>query len=63
MSAPDHTIWYVWAPGYETYGGKCEEIEDELLADPHLGGDEIFTYEGGTFYEPMELVEFAYRKG
>jgi hypothetical protein len=63
MSAPDHVIWYVWAPGYETYGGKCEEIETTLLADPHLGGDEIFTYEGGTFYEPMELVEFAYRKG
>ncbi len=63
MSEPDHVIWYVWAPGYETYGAKCEDIEQALLADSGLGGDEIFTYEPGTFYEPMELVEFAHRKG
>jgi mannosyltransferase len=59
MSAPDHRIWYVWAPGYQTYGGDCEQIESTLLHDTKLGGDEIFGL--GPYYEPSELVEFAYR--
>jgi hypothetical protein len=63
MSEPDHMIWYVWAPGYQTYGTKCESIENTLLADPKLGAAEIFPYKTNAFYEPMELVEFGHRKG
>ena len=63
MSEPDHVIWYVWAPGYQTYGTKCESIESTLLADRQLGAAEIFPYKTTSFYEPMELVEFAHRKG
>lgn len=60
MSEPDHVIWYVWTPGYQTYGTKCEAIEGDLLKDTsQFGAKEIFTYEP-TFYEPMELVEFAH---
>jgi mannosyltransferase len=60
MSEPDHRIWFVWAPGYETYGTKCEDIEDYLLNDTaQLGAKEIFPY-SSNYYEPMELVEFAH---
>ena len=61
MSEPNHLIWYVWAPGYQTYGTKCEAIEGYLLADKGLGANEIFTYNSTKYYEPMELVEFAHR--
>jgi mannosyltransferase len=60
MSEPNHVIWYVWAPGYQTYGTKCEAIESYLLADKGLGANEIFTYNSTKYYEPMELVEFAH---
>jgi mannosyltransferase len=60
MSEPSHAIWYVWAPGYQTYGTKCEAIEGYLLADKGLGANEIFTYNSTKYYEPMELVEFAH---
>jgi mannosyltransferase len=59
IAGPDHRIWYVWAPGYQTYGADCQIIGSTLLADKSLGGDEILGF--GPFYEPSELVEFAYR--
>jgi mannosyltransferase len=59
MSGPDHRIWFVWAPGYQTYGSDCQVIEQTLLSDKQLGGDEIFGL--GPYYEPSELVEFAHR--
>ncbi len=62
MSQPDHRIWYVWAPGYQTYGTKCETIETTLLADRGLGANEVFSYKPALFYENMELVAFAHRK-
>jgi mannosyltransferase len=61
MSEPDHHIWYVWAPGYQTYAAKCEQIESALLQDTKLGGNAIFGL--GPYYEAEELVEFAYRSG
>ena len=59
MSAPDHVIWYVWAPGYQTYGAKCGEIETSLLADHGLASAVKVPFEPASFYEPMELVEFV----
>jgi mannosyltransferase len=61
MSEPDHRIWYVWAPGYQTYGGDCQMIESTLLADTKLGANTVFSW--GPYYEPSQLVEFAYRRG
>ena len=61
MSEPDHRIWFVWAPGYQTFGGDCQIIESTLLADTKLGGNTVFSF--GPFYEPSQLVEFAYRRG
>lgn len=61
MSDPGHHIWYVWAPGYQTYANKCEQIETSLLKDPQLVAKEIFPYDPANYYESMELVEFGHR--
>ena len=67
VAGTGHTIWYVWAPGYETYKTKCEEIENTLLADPSLQGRTIFPFtmnlNSSVIYEDMELVQFTYVPG
>jgi len=67
MSAPANQIWLVWAPGYQTFGTKCEDIETDLLADRALGAHEMFPYLQGTnpwiTYESMELVRFVHVSG
>ena len=64
MSAPTHQIWLVWAPGYQTFGTKCEALETALLADRALGAHEMFPYRPApntwTPYEAMELVRFGH---
>jgi hypothetical protein len=64
MSAPSHQIWLVWAPGYQTFGTKCEQIEADLLADTSLGAHEVFPYaqvsDSWITYESMELVRFVH---
>ncbi len=64
MGASAHSIWYVWAPGYETYHTKCEEIENDLLADHTLSGRTIFPFtqvlNSSVIYEDMELVQFTH---
>jgi hypothetical protein len=32
LAGPDHTIWYVTAPGYLTFGDSCSEIAGDLAA-------------------------------
>ena len=64
MSAPAHQIWFVWAPGYQTFGTKCEELEAALLGDTSLGAHEMFPYQqvsdSWITYETMELVRFVH---
>jgi mannosyltransferase len=64
MSAPDHQIWLVWAPGYQNFGTKCEQVEGALLADHDLAAAEVFSYKEVdnpfTPYEEMELVHFSH---
>ncbi len=64
MSAPTHQIWLVWAPGYQTFGTKCEELEAALLGDRALGAHEMFPYrqvaDSWIMYESMELVRFVH---
>lgn len=63
MSGPAHTIWYVWAPGYQTYHTKCEEIEQTLLADAGLHAQLVVPFaqvdNPWTPYEEMQLVSFT----
>ena len=64
LSAPAHQIWLVWAPGYQTFGTKCEQLEAALLGDTSLGAHEMFPYKQVTdswiTYESMELVRFVH---
>ena len=64
MSAPAHQIWLVWAPGYQTFGTKCEQLEAALLGDRSLGAHEMFPYaqvaDSWITYEDMELVRFVH---
>jgi mannosyltransferase len=64
MSAPAHQIWLVWAPGYQTFGTKCEQLEAALLGDRALGAHEMFPYrqvaDSWITYESMELVRFVH---
>ncbi len=58
-----HTIWLVWAPGYQTYGIKCEDIAGGLstLATRSGGGARNYTtLMPSKYYEPMNLTEFVF---
>jgi len=67
ISQRAHQIWLVWAPGYQTFGTKCEDIEAALLGDRALGAHEMFPYEqvsnSWITYENMELVRFVHVPG
>ena len=63
MSGTDHQIWFVWAPGYETFGNKCENIETALFKDQQLQASLVVPFRTldnpWTPYEEMQLVRFA----
>jgi uncharacterized membrane protein len=67
MSAHSHSLWLVWAPGYETYHTKCEQIENDLLTDPAYQARTIFPFtqvlNSAVIYEDMELVQFVHVPG
>ncbi len=54
-----HRIFVVWAPGYQTFGVKCEGILQVLGADPALHETGLVTLNGSRYFQPMNLVEFA----
>jgi hypothetical protein len=64
MSANSHSLWFVWAPGYETYHTKCEQIVNDLIADPAYSARTIFPFtkvlNSDVIYEDMELVQFVH---
>ncbi len=57
MAGSTHQIWLVWAPGYLGYASKCQQIQQDLSADPHYGGQSLFGL--GPEYEPMNLDRYA----
>ena len=63
MSGSTHDIFFVWAPGYETYHTKCEQIEIGLQDDHSFTAREIFPFtqvlNSSVIYEDMELVRFS----
>jgi len=67
LSAPDHQIWLVWAPGYQTFGTKCENIETDLVTDSALIARQIFApgkvADAWTGYENMDLVRYVHVGG
>ncbi|MBV9122247.1 MAG: glycosyltransferase family 39 protein, partial [Planctomycetes bacterium] len=63
MRAPNHDVFLVWAPGYQTYGTKCEGLDIALSEDHALVPSEVFPYkqvnDSWITYEEMELVRFS----
>ena len=52
-------IFLVWAPGYQTYGVKCEGIVQTLQGDPHYTAQPLVGANSVSFYQPMSLVRFT----
>jgi hypothetical protein len=67
MSAPGHQIWFVWAPGYQSYKNKCAEIAYALEADHDLQGFTAVQFaqvnNPWTPYEEMQLLRFVHQTG
>ncbi len=57
LAGPDHAIWVVWAPGYLTYGSKCQSIVASLERAPGMEGYSMVSLDPGRYYEPMNLTE------
>jgi hypothetical protein len=67
MAGPDHQIFLAWAPDYQTYGIKCQEIEAQLAATPGLQATQLVAYrlvtsDVGSF-EDMSLVRYVHVPG
>ena len=60
MAAGGHQIFVVWAPGYQTFGTKCEEIVQTLQA-PGSGYTlhNLVQLNATSFYQPMDLYQFT----
>ena len=52
-------IFLVWAPGYQTFGVKCEGIVQTLQADPRYRAQPLVGANDASFYQPMSLVRFS----
>jgi uncharacterized membrane protein len=52
-------IFLVWAPGYQTFGVKCEGIVQTLQADPRYRPQALVVANDVSFYQPMSLVRFT----
>ena len=52
-------IFVVWAPGYQTFGTKCEGIIQTLNADPSYTSHVRVELNAPEFYQPMYLSQFT----
>jgi mannosyltransferase len=64
MGATAHSIWFVWAPGYQTYHTTCEQIVNDFYGDHAISGRTLFPFRqvlnSSVIYEDMELVQFTH---
>ncbi len=54
-----HRIFVVWASGYQTFGGKCEQIVKTLQNDHTFRSTTLVRANGGPFYQPMSLTQLT----
>ncbi len=59
LASSGKQIFLVWAPGYQSYGVKCEGIVQTLQADPHFHPQQLVGANDISFYQPMSLVRFT----
>ena len=58
-SGTTHTVWLVWEPGYQTYGLRCGFLATALQTAPGRTTTQPVTSDPVTYYEPMNLSEYA----
>lgn len=51
-------IFLVWAPGYASYGLKCEQIVQTLQDNPNYRVQYMISGNAVSFYQPMWMVRF-----
>jgi mannosyltransferase len=54
-----HSIFLVWAPGYQSYGVRCEGIVQTLQGDPAYRVTGAIVGNGVSFYQPMWMVQLT----
>ena len=54
-----HRIFMVWAPGYQSYGERCEGIVQTLQANDSYRAADKVTGDPITFYQPMWMVQLT----
>jgi mannosyltransferase len=59
MAGPKHSIWFVWASGYQTFGVKCEALTILLGEGTGVTRRDWVTQRPGIYYEPMSLNEYT----
>jgi len=59
MAASGRQIFVVWAPGYQTFGVKCEGVVQTLQGDPNYQLHSLVTFNSNRFYQPMDLYQFT----
>ena len=57
LAGSGHQIWMVWAPDYQGYGTRCEQIVGALEAN-HTVTNRVLA-RPGHYYEPMNLTQFT----
>ncbi len=58
-AGPSHHVWLVWQGDYQTYGVRCEDLASLLAAEPGYGSRNWVVNNQNTYYEPMNLTEYA----
>ncbi len=58
-AASGKQIFLVWAPGYQTFGVKCEGIVQTLQNDPRYHVEPLVGANDVSFYQPMSVVRFT----
>ena len=59
MAGSGHSIWLVYASGYQGYKLRCEDIAQQLVAAPGYVARNWITQNPTKYYEPMDLIEYT----
>ena len=59
MASSGKQIFVVWAPAYEAFGAKCEQLVQTLQSSPRYRATGVIAGDAKRFFQPMYLVRFS----
>ena len=59
MASSGKQIFVVWAPAYEAFGAKCEQLVQTLQNNPRYRATGVIAGDSKRFFQPMYLVRFT----